>query len=588
MMGTIKNVAIYSRKSKYTGKGESIGNQIEMCRDYLRSNYPDEFDSFNIDVYEDEGYSGGNTNRPHFQEMLKNIKSRKYDTVICYRLDRISRNTADFSNLINVFEKLNVSFISIKDRFDTTTSTGKAMMLMVSVFAQLERDTIAERIRDNMHELAKTGRWLGGTTPTGYESKKLENLNIDGKKKSSFKLEILESEMRVVKLIVKKFLETNSLTKTESYLLNEGIKTKNGKEYTRFSIRNILENPVYMIADKDSWNYFKELEIDIYSDEKSFNGKNGIMAYNKTKQMTGMSNKKNGIDDWIISVGKHKGIISGNDWVKIQKMLEQNKSKSFRKPKSNIALLSGVLICGHCGKFMRPKQSNRYNKDGEKIFHYLCETKEKSQKNLCSMKNINGNSLDKAVCEEIKKLSYDNSSFISQLKKARKSILNNSKDYEKDIKSKEKLISNNEKSIQNYIKALSDNQSKVSINYINDEIERLHNENEVLRGKIEDIRCLIKDYSLSDSDIEIMKETLLSFSKSVDMMNIEEKRNAIRMLVKRIVWDGENIHIYFFGSDCDNDNIPIITDSQDEEMLPLGKDSKRNPYEYESRQEETE
>ena len=322
MMGTIKNVAIYSRKSKYTGKGESIENQIEMCRDYLRSNYREEFDNFSIDVYEDEGYSGGNTNRPHFQEMLKNIKARKYDTVICYRLDRISRNTADFSTLINIFEKLNVSFISIKDRFDTTTSTGKAMMLMVSVFAQLERDTIAERIRDNMHELAKTGRWLGGTTPTGYESKKLENLNIDGKKKSSFKLEILESEMSIVKLIFKKFLETNSLTKTETYLLNEGVKTKNGKEYTRFSIRNILENPVYMIADKDSWNYFKELEIDIYSDEKSFNGKNGIMAYNKTKQMTGMSNKKNGIDDWIISVGKHKGIISGKDWIKIQNMLE--------------------------------------------------------------------------------------------------------------------------------------------------------------------------------------------------------------------------------------------------------------------------
>lgn len=569
---SIKNVAIYSRKSKYTGKGESIENQVEMCKEYLRCNYPDRYEDMSLTIYEDEGYSGGNTNRPQFQEMLKDINSRKYDTVICYRLDRISRNTADFSILINNLEKLNVSFISIRDRFDTSTPTGKAMMLMVSVFAQLERDTIAERIRDNMHELAKTGRWLGGTTPTGYVSKKLEDVNINGKKKSSFKLEILNDEMDIVKLIFKKFLETNSLTKTETYLLNEGIKTKNDKEYTRFSIRSILENPVYMIADNDAWDYFEELEIDIYSDKDEFNGKKAIMAYNKTKQATGTSNKRNDMEDWIISVGKHKGVISGKDWVKVQGMLEQNKSKSFRKPKSNIALLSGVLVCGDCGRFMRPKQSNRLNKEGEKVFHYLCETKEKSQRNLCDIKNINGNALDKAVCEEIKKLSYDNSSFISQLKKARKSILSNSKDYSKEIKNKEKFIANNEKSIQNCIKALSDNQNKVSVKYINDEIERLHNENEALNKEIENIKCMVKDYSLSDSDIEIMKETIISFAKSVDMMTIEEKRNAIRMLIKKIVWDGDNVHIYFFGSDYKES--PVNTDIKDDEMLPLCKDSK--------------
>ena len=129
----IKNVAVYSRKSKYTGKGESIGNQIEECRGYLRYNYPEEYENMNIVEFEDEGYSGGNINRPQFQEMLKDIKNRKFDTVICYRLDRISRNTADFSSLIKLFEKLDVTFISTKDKFDTNTSTGKAMMLMVSV-----------------------------------------------------------------------------------------------------------------------------------------------------------------------------------------------------------------------------------------------------------------------------------------------------------------------------------------------------------------------------------------------------------------------------------------------------------------------
>ena len=82
----------------------------------------------------------------------------------------------------------------------------------------------------------------------------------------------------------------------------------------------------------------------------------------------------------------------------------------------------------------------------------------------------------------------------------------------------------------------------------------------------------------SESDFDVISSMVSSFAKTVDMMTIEEKRNTIRMLIKRVVWDGEKVHIYFMGSDSDNDNIPIITATQDEEMLPLGKDSKRNTY----------
>ena len=148
---TLKNIAVYSRKSKFTGKGESIDNQIEMCKAYLKMHFSDKYDYMNITVFEDEGFSGGNTNRPQFQEMLKMIKERKFDTLICYRLDRISRNTGDFVKLIEELKQYGVSFISIKENFDTNTPLGTAMMMVSSIFAQLERDTIAERIRDNMH-----------------------------------------------------------------------------------------------------------------------------------------------------------------------------------------------------------------------------------------------------------------------------------------------------------------------------------------------------------------------------------------------------------------------------------------------------
>ena len=568
------NVGIYSRKSKYTGKGESIGNQIEMSKEYLRVNFPDQYPNMNIFEYEDEGYSGGNVNRPHFQRMIEDIKSKKIDSVICYRLDRISRNTRDFLETIDLINKYDINFISIRDRFDTSTSMGYAMMMMVSVFAQLERDTIAERIKDNMHELAKTGRWLGGTTPTGYKSVSVDKIDFDGKKRSSFKLDIINDEIEIVKLIFSKFLETNSLSKTETFLLNERIKTKKGKEFNRFSIRNILENPVYMINDIDAWNYFNDFDIDIYSNKEEFDGNNGMIAYNKTEQTYGKSNKTNDIEDWIVSIGKHKGIINGSDWVKVQKMLSQNKDKSWRKPKSNIALLSGLLRCGDCGDFMRPKQHNRFNSEGEKVYYYLCETKEKSQKQLCEIPNLNGNILDKSIIEEIKKLSGDNSTFLKELKHAKKTVSNNVVEYQDKIKNFEKEIQKNEDKIQRLVVSLTD-EKNISEEYIKREIENLHNENQTLLDKIEDVKCLTRDYSYSDNEFDILRDMINSFGKTIDFMTIEEKRFAIRAVIRRIVVSGEDVHIYFFGSKDERIDFPNFElPKKNEIMLPFSKDRK--------------
>ena len=147
--------AIYSRKSKFTGKGDSIENQIQLCMDYSKSIGIKEFL-----VYEDEGFSGGNIDRPQFKKMMQDAKDKKFDCLVCYRLDRISRNVSDFSTLIEKLNKLEISFISIKEQFDTSTPMGRAMMFISSVFAQLERETIAERIKDNMYSRVSTGKEL--------------------------------------------------------------------------------------------------------------------------------------------------------------------------------------------------------------------------------------------------------------------------------------------------------------------------------------------------------------------------------------------------------------------------------------------
>ena len=219
---------IYSRKSVYTGKGESIENQIEMCKQYIHSKFSDVSDA-DITVYEDEGFSAKNTDRPQFQQMLRDIKLKKPDFVVCYRLDRISRNVSDFSSLIEDLNDRSISFICIKEEFDTSKPMGKAMMYIASVFAQLERETIAERVRDNMLMLARTGRWLGGTTPTGYTSEKQQEIIIDGKVKTSCKLKDNPDELRAVDMIFEKFLELRSVSGVSKYLIKQGIKSRSGK-----------------------------------------------------------------------------------------------------------------------------------------------------------------------------------------------------------------------------------------------------------------------------------------------------------------------------------------------------------------------
>lgn len=219
------NIAIYSRKSKFTGKGESIGNQVEMCKDYIALHYPNVKNT--ISIFEDEGFSGKNLNRPQFQHMISIEKIIPFDLIIVYRLDRISRNVGDFATLIEKLNSYHTSFICIKEQFDTSTPMGRAMMNIAAVFAQLERETIAERIKDNMYLMAKDGHWTGGTTPLGYKSIK-NNFIEGGKTRSFYTLIIDEEQMKQVKIIFKKYKELNSVNALQTYLRKHEYKTQKG------------------------------------------------------------------------------------------------------------------------------------------------------------------------------------------------------------------------------------------------------------------------------------------------------------------------------------------------------------------------
>lgn len=540
-MNSRKPFAIYSRKSRFTGKGESIENQIELCRQYIRAQFGDAAGD-RVLIYEDEGFSGGSLERPRFKRMMADAAEGAFQAVVVYRLDRISRNIGDFAKLIEQFNAMQIDFISIKEQFDTSSPMGRAMMYISSVFSQLERETIAERIRDNMHELSKTGRWLGGVTPTGYASERVSHVTADGKTRRACKLRLVQEEARVVRFIFEKFLETGSLTKTETHLLQSGCTTKNGRPFTRFAIKGILSNPVYLIADEAAYQYLTEHQVGLFADPGDFDGVHGIMAYNRTLQQPGRANQVKPMEEWIVSVGGHPGIIGGTAWVKAQGLLARNKSKSYRKPRSHTALLSGLLICGGCGGFMRPKASGRFNAKGEPIYTYLCSMKERGH--ICGMRNCGGNQLDAAVVEQLKALRESGEDFLQQLTRGKRLLTGGRRDREAEISKIEAALAANDREIQGLVSALGKASGTSAEGYMIRQIEALHDRGEDLRRQLSRLRA--PRPALGDA--ALLARALSSFPDTVDGMTVEQKRAAVRALLKQVVWDGSRAHLVLFGS----------------------------------------
>lgn len=562
-------IAIYSRKSKFTGKGESIGNQIELCKEYIRMHYGEGAVDKAV-VYEDEGFSGGNLNRPDFKKMMDAARKRKFKAIIVYRLDRISRNISDFSSLIEELARLDIAFVSIKEQFDTSTPMGRAMMYIASVFSQLERETIAERIRDNMHELAKTGRWLGGTTPTGYSSEAIKSVSIDGKTKKICKLKLIPEEAALVKTIFDLYIETDSQTKTESELIARGIKTKNGNYFNRYSIKGILQNPVYMIADEDAYNYLIEHDVDLFSAREKFDGVHGIMAYNRTAQTKGKTTIYLPPDEWIVSVGKHHGIIPGKVWVAVQRSLERNKLKSYRKPRINEALLTGLLFCS-CGSRMYPRLDQRKIINGKAVYTYVCKMKERSKKCLCKGKNANGNVLDMAVIEQIKMLTDDKGTFIEQLKQSREFYTDDRTDYEQRLEDMRKEKSDTEKKINALVDSLAEMGDSSAKTHVMRRIEQLNQQYQSLEESIQELEGLATQNTLKDIEFDLLCQLMTVFKNGIDEMTVEQKRAAIRTIVRKVIWDGVNAHVILFGVQDDEIEYPeiaaIASDNADDDDM---------------------
>lgn len=542
-------IYIYSRKSKWTGRGESVENQITMCREYIQYNI-EGADKAEIVEYEDEGYSGKNTNRPQFQKMMSDIKKGQCDYLVCYKLDRLGRNIADLSNLIETLNKLHVSFISIKERFDTSTPIGKAMIYFAGVLAQMEREQIAERVRDNMIMLARKGRWLGGNTPLGFKAEAEEKININGKNKKCFRLTEDAEDMNTTKFIFQEFLEKQSLVGIVKYFLSHEILTKRGNEYTTTTIKDILTNPVYCTADKEAYHYFWNLGCQVCMEEEEADGRYGLISYAKTSSSQ-YKNQDNPPEKWIVALGRHKGIVSGKDFVNIQKILKQNcaKGDSWHKPQNPVALLSGLLYCS-CGHAMRPKNYStvQVSENGDRKFSYLCPYKDMTHGEKCAVPNIQGNTLDRLVCKEVLRYTDENSNIGNMLEKAKERIMESKADKVTEEELLEQEIIKRKKEVKNLITAIAKSGNEEFVRQVEEEIAKLNAESAALereRVNVEGEGCGMRG---DKQQLEFLTEQLSSFKTLFGTLTVIEKREYLRMILDRVVWDGEEAHIFIYGS----------------------------------------
>jgi DNA invertase Pin-like site-specific DNA recombinase len=227
--------AIYTRKSSEEGldmEFNSLDAQREACEAYIASQRSEGWAAIR-EPYDDGGVSGGTLERPALQRLLTDVEAGLIDVIVVYKIDRLSRSLMDFAKLVEVFDRNQVTFVSVTQSFNTTTSMGRLTLNILLSFAQFEREVIGERIRDKVAASRKRGMWMGGYVPLGYDVR-------------DRKLIINEAEAATVRMIFKRFVAIGSATKLAKALVAEGVRTKSGRLVDKGYIYRLLNSRVYL------------------------------------------------------------------------------------------------------------------------------------------------------------------------------------------------------------------------------------------------------------------------------------------------------------------------------------------------------
>ncbi len=349
-------VAIYTRKSTEDGLEQefnSLDAQREAALTYIGNRRHLGWQAM-AETYDDGGYTGGNMERPALQRLLRDMQLGRIDCVITYKLDRITRSLIDFARLMTLFEQHHVAFVSVTQEFDSSTPVGRLTLNILSSFSQFEREIISERTRDKMAASRKKGMYVGGFPPYGYD--------IDP---ATHKLTVNPAEAEIVREIYTTYSQVKSVTAVMHALNAKGYRTKTftsrrGRVYTghpwcRFYVRRVLTNPLYI----------------------------GKVCYHGE-----------------LYPGQHESIIAQDRWDAVQRLLTGSKTTPPTTTRQ-VALLRGVLQCGHCGCAMSPSSCRKPNKAYR---YYVCSTSQRHASQTCVVRSVPAGEVEAVVIAELRAL----------------------------------------------------------------------------------------------------------------------------------------------------------------------------------------
>ena len=299
-------------------------------------------------IFEDAGYSGKNTDRPKFQEMMAQIRAGGFTHLLVWKIDRISRNLLDFASMYQELKDLGVVFVSKNEQFDTSTAMGEAMLKIILVFAVLERNMTSERVTATMISRASNGQWNGGRVPYGY------NWDSDNQE-----FHFNEDEYNIARMIHDKYEEMRSLVREARWMNEQGYRTRAGNEWSPVSLLIILRSVFYC----------------------------GDYRYNVLKE--GDRQKVKDESEWVTVQDHHPAIISREQKERIISILDANsrlcKTRNMYSSPKHTHIFSGLIYCGNYGKPMGSSPASK-KADGWQYSKYGCPTKRKSA-TLCTGKS---------------------------------------------------------------------------------------------------------------------------------------------------------------------------------------------------------
>ncbi|RKY19805.1 MAG: recombinase family protein [Planctomycetota bacterium] len=478
---TTVRVAIYTRKSVDKGNGGEFGSieaQREAVEGYITSQREQGWVPLPT-TYDDLGESGANTRRPAFQRLLTAIEAGLVDLVAVYRLDRLSRSQRDFLELMDFLEQHGVTFVSVTERFDTTTPMGRFALGISIQVAQLERETTALRVRDKVIASRRKGMWTGGVPLLGYDS-------FDSK------LIVNEPEAARVRETFRLYLDLGSLRETAAELSRRGLVTKSwttkagklrvGTAFTKNSLATILRSPLYV-------------------------GK--IHAEGE------------------LHTGQHEAIVDEATWTAVQTQLAAHRHP-LRPPSKTDALLQGVLRCGVCGAAMGPHTTRRH----ERVYvSYVCQTVQKQGARACPGSRAAAHEIDGFVVQQIQALGSDpdlQRATVEAAKGARKTRLAELRDQAKDAKADAHRLTAERTALSSHhgpgvAQRLAD--IDAAHQRASESLQAAQSETQALSGA-----------TLRKADL---RAALEAFVPVWDVLFPTERRRVIRLLIERVVYDAK-------------------------------------------------